>query len=69
MADPGIPLPVEGLTEGQLELLRLKRTADIEECFLSPLALSLGNNVFAFDMMCRSNRLPCCAGVLFKHNS
>ena len=35
MADPGIPLPVEGLTEGQLELLRLKRTADIEECFVS----------------------------------
>ena len=34
MADPGIPLPVEGITEGQLELLRLKRTADIEECFV-----------------------------------
>ena len=66
MADPGNPLPFEGLNAGQLEILHPRRATDIEECFLPSLALLFRHILHETNVFCGSNRLPCCAGVFFQ---
>ena len=43
MADPGTPLPFEGLNAGQLENLRQRRATDLEGCFYLPHFINFGH--------------------------